>query len=120
VGVLWGIAANPGSGNGRPQTVRTTGEVKMNLKMLLAVFSTVFIAELGDKTQLATILIAADKEMSRIAVFLAASCALVLACLLAVLLGSQSSRWVSPRTLKIIAGVGFVLLGAWTLLSARA
>ena len=92
----------------------------MDFRMLLAVFTTVFIAELGDKTQLATLLIAADKEMNRVAVFLAASCALVLACLLAVLLGSQISRWASPRTLKIIAGLGFVLLGAWILVSARA
>ena len=95
-------------------------EVKMDFKMLLAVFSTVFVAELGDKTQLATLLIAADKEMNRVAVFLAASCALVLACLLAVLIGSQISRWVSPRTLKIVAGLGFILLGAWILTSARA
>ena len=91
----------------------------MDFRVLLAVFTTVFIAELGDKTQLATMLIAADKEMNRVAVFLAASCALVLACLLAVLIGSQISRWVSPRTLKIIAGLGFVLLGAWILVSAR-
>ena len=95
-------------------------EVKMDFKMLLAVFSTVFVAELGDKTQLATLLIAADKQMNRVAVFLAASCALVLACLLAVLIGSQISRWVSPRTLKIVAGLGFILLGAWILTSARA
>ena len=92
----------------------------MDFRMLLAVFTTVFIAELGDKTQLATLLIAADKEMNRVAVFLAASCALVLACLLAVLIGSQLSRWMSPRTLKIIAGLGFFVLGAWMLLSARA
>jgi putative Ca2+/H+ antiporter (TMEM165/GDT1 family) len=95
-------------------------EVNMDFRMLLAVFTTVFIAELGDKTQLATLLIAADKEMNRVAVFLAASCALVLACLLAVLIGSQFSRWMSPRTLKIIAGLGFFVLGAWMLLSARA
>jgi putative Ca2+/H+ antiporter (TMEM165/GDT1 family) len=95
-------------------------EVTMDFKMLLAVFSTVFIAELGDKTQLATILISADKEMNRVAVFLAASCALVLACLLAVLIGSQFSRWMSPRALKIVAGLGFFVLGTWILLSARA
>jgi len=92
----------------------------MNLKMLVAVFSTVFIAELGDKTQLATLLLAADKQMNRVAVFVAASCALVFACLLAVLIGAQISRWVSPRVLKIIAGIGFLGLGAWMLISARA
>jgi putative Ca2+/H+ antiporter (TMEM165/GDT1 family) len=92
----------------------------MNFKVLLAVFSTVFIAELGDKTQLATLLLAADRQMNRVAVFVAASCALVLACLLAVLVGAQISRWVSPRTLKIIGGIGFIGLGIWILLSARA
>jgi putative Ca2+/H+ antiporter (TMEM165/GDT1 family) len=92
----------------------------MNFKVLLAVFSTVFIAELGDKTQLATLLLAADRQMNRVAVFVAASCALVLACLLAVLIGAQISRWVSPRTLKIIGGIGFIGLGIWILLSARA
>jgi putative Ca2+/H+ antiporter (TMEM165/GDT1 family) len=92
----------------------------MNFKMLLAVFSTVFIAELGDKTQFATLLLAADRQMNRVAVFVAASCALVFACLLACLVGAQTSRWLSPRTLKIIAGIGFIILGAWTLLSARA
>ena len=91
----------------------------MNLKVLLAVFSTVFIAELGDKTQLATLLLAADRQMNRVAVFLAASAALVLACFLAVLIGAQIGRWVSPRVLKIIAGIGFLGLGTWILLSAR-
>ena len=90
----------------------------MSFRVLLAVFASIFVAELGDKTQIATLLLAADKGTSKVAVFLGASCALVLACLLAVLIGSQISRWVSPRILKMVAGLGFIGLGAWIILTA--
>ena len=51
----------------------------MDWKVFLTVFGAVFIAELGDKTQLATMLFAADKDVSKYTVFFAASAALVLA-----------------------------------------
>lgn len=87
----------------------------MNIRLLLTVFTAVFIAELGDKTQLATMLFSADREISRLSVFLAASAALVASTLVAVLVGGSLSRIVSRRTLTIIAGTGFILIGAWTL-----
>jgi putative Ca2+/H+ antiporter (TMEM165/GDT1 family) len=95
-------------------------EPNMNFKMLSTVFVSIFLAELGDKTQIATLILASQEGLSRVAVFIGASCALVLACLLAVLIGSQFSRFVSPQVLKIAAGVGFIVLGAWILITAKA
>ena len=90
----------------------------MDLKVLLTVFATVFVAELGDKTQLATMLYAADKEVSKLTVFLGASLALVCSSGLGVLVGSAISAYVSERILHYIAGAGFILIGAWTLYRA--
>jgi len=86
---------------------------------LWSIFATVFLAELGDKTQIATLLFAADPHLSRLGVFVASAAALALSSLLAVLIGSQLSLLVSPRILKGIAGVGFLLIGLWTLLDLR-
>jgi putative Ca2+/H+ antiporter (TMEM165/GDT1 family) len=58
---------------------------------LWPIFVTVLFAELGDKTQLSTLLFAADQQVSKIGVFAASSAALVLSSLLAVLLGAQLS-----------------------------
>lgn len=89
------------------------------MKLLIWVFFTVFVAELGDKTQVATLLFATDQSLSRVAVFAAASTALVFASLLAVLLGAQIARFVPPATLKTVAGIGFIAIGLWTLIGAR-
>ena len=80
------------------------------------IFLTVFVAEIGDKTQLATMLFAAEGRAKWL-VFAAAALALVLAAAIGVLVGAQIERWVAPRTLKVIAGIGFLAIGAWTLLS---
>ncbi len=85
------------------------------MKGLMLVFLSVFVAELGDKTQLATLLFATNPGLSRAGVFLAASVALVLSSLLAVLLGTQISQLVSPKTLRVIAGLGFTVIGLWML-----
>ena len=89
------------------------------MKALLVVFLSVFMAELGDKTQVATLLFAADQNLSRWGVFAAASAALVFASLLAVLFGVQISRVVPPSTLRVAAGLGFVAIGLWMLIGAR-
>jgi len=87
----------------------------MDFKILATVFVTVFIAELGDKTQLATMLFAADKQVSKLTVFLGASAALVLTSALGVLAGTLISQFISEKQLQLIAGTGFILIGAWTL-----
>ncbi len=86
---------------------------------LWSIFVTVFFAELGDKTQLATLLFAADPQVSRMGVFCASAGALVLSSLLAVLIGGQLSAVVSPRVLKLVAGIGFMVIGGWLLFEVR-
>jgi putative Ca2+/H+ antiporter (TMEM165/GDT1 family) len=93
-------------------------EAHMDLKGLATVFTAVFIAELGDKTQLATLLFATERQVSKWIVFLGASLALVVAAGIGVLAGSTVSNYLSPRHLHYLAGAGFVGIGIWTLLKA--
>ena len=90
----------------------------MDLKLLSTVFLTVFIAELGDKTQLATMLFAADKAVNKWTVFAGASLALILASAVGVLAGGIISNYISEKHLQYIAGAGFIGIGLWTLLRA--
>jgi len=83
---------------------------------LASIFAAVFIAELGDKTQLATLLFASDRDLNPLHVFFAAAAALVVSTALAVLVGSAASRYLEGFPLKLIAGIGFIVIGAWTLL----
>lgn len=89
----------------------------MIIKSFAIVFFTVFLAEVGDKTQLATMLFASEKDSSKWLVFFASSAALITAAGIGVLVGSQLDRFISPATLKIVAGMGFILIGAWTIFS---
>ena len=90
----------------------------MDLRVLATVFPSVFIAELGDKTQLATMLFAADKATSKLVVFVGASLALIATSAIGVLAGSLISQYVSEKTLQYVAGVGFIAIGIWTLVKA--
>lgn len=83
---------------------------------LLPIFVSVFLAELGDKTQLATLLFATDPKLSRVGVFIASASALTVSSLLAVVFGEQLTRLVSPALLETLAGIGFILIGLWILL----
>jgi putative Ca2+/H+ antiporter (TMEM165/GDT1 family) len=87
------------------------------MKQLFVIFGSVFLAEIGDKTQLATMLFATDRTVGRLGVFVAAAGALVASTLIAVLAGGLVTRVVSPSTLKTAAGVAFILVGVWTLIS---
>jgi putative Ca2+/H+ antiporter (TMEM165/GDT1 family) len=82
------------------------------MKMLLTVFVTVFLAELGDKTQLATLLFASSGEAPKWAVFLAASAALVAATGVAVLAASAAEKLLTAVPLPLLAGLGFIVIGA--------
>lgn len=90
----------------------------MNGKIFFTVFATIFLAELGDKTQLATMLFAADRQTSRITVFSAAALALVCTSALGVAAGSFLSRYIDPRQLAILAGIVFIAIGIWTIMKA--
>ena len=90
----------------------------MEIKAFLTVFAAVFFAELGDKTQLATMLFAADKEVSKWLVFFAASAALILASGLGVLAGGLVSQYLNEKYLHLIAGIGFILIGIYTVYQA--
>jgi putative Ca2+/H+ antiporter (TMEM165/GDT1 family) len=90
----------------------------MDLRFFLTVFSTVFLAELGDKTQLATFLYAANAEHSKLAVFLGAASALVVTSALGVAMGGLIAQYVNPKMLSWLAGAGFILIGVWTIVRA--
>jgi putative Ca2+/H+ antiporter (TMEM165/GDT1 family) len=84
-------------------------------EILLTVFAAVFVAGLGDKTQLATLLIAADREVSKLTVFLGTSLALIVASGTGVLAGGFVAGYLSGRILRYAAGAGFIAIGIWTL-----
>ena len=90
----------------------------MDLKVFLTVFGTVFLAELGDKTQLATLLFATRESIGPITVFLAASLALITTTGIGVIAGSFVADQIDTRVLSFIAGAGFIIIGAWTIWQA--
>jgi putative Ca2+/H+ antiporter (TMEM165/GDT1 family) len=85
------------------------------MQQVAIIFITVFLAELGDKTQLATLLFATDKSISPLLVFLAAAGALIAATAIAVLVGSFAERYLTMIPLELVAGLGFIAIGIWTL-----
>jgi len=89
----------------------------MDFRLFATVFATVFVAELGDKTQLATVLYASDASHPKLTVFAASAGALVLSAGLGVLGGAVIAEYVSPRMLRWVAGAGFIAVGVWVLLS---
>jgi putative Ca2+/H+ antiporter (TMEM165/GDT1 family) len=86
-------------------------------KLFATVFATIFVAELGDKTQLATLLYASDASHPRLTIFLAAAAALVLASAIGVFAGAVIGQWLQPGVLRWLAGLGFIAVGLWVLLS---
>ncbi|HLF49083.1 MAG TPA: TMEM165/GDT1 family protein [Methylomirabilota bacterium] len=87
------------------------------MKTYAVVFLSVFLAELGDKTQLATLFFATNPAVNKVGVFVAAAGALVVSSLLAVAIGAQLGAWLPPERLKILGGLGFIAIGLWMLLA---
>ena len=87
----------------------------MDWKIFATVFASVFVAEMADKTQLVTLLFAADKAVSKWVVFLGSASALVLTSAIGVLAGAMLGQVVSVKMMSINAGTGFILIGGWTL-----
>ena len=87
------------------------------LRLFFATFVSVFVAELGDKTQLATMAISggADSHRTRFVIFLGAALALVATSAIGVVAGGALGKLVSPATLRRIGGVLFLVMGAWML-----
>ena len=83
------------------------------MKQMLVIFVTVFLAELGDKTQLATFLFATDENTKAMLVFFAAGLALLASTAVAVLLGSFAQASLANLPLELIAGIGFITIGGW-------
>ncbi len=86
------------------------------MRAYLVVFVSVLLAELGDKTQLATLVYAGLSDLSRLGVFAAAAAALLLSTLAAVLAGGHLAAWIAPDRLKTVAGIAFIAIGVWMLL----
>src|SRR5210317_334794 len=87
----------------------------MEWKILATVFVSVFIAEMADKTQLVTMLFAADREVSKWTVFLGSASALVLTSAIGVAAGALLAQVINVKMMTILAGAGFIVIGSWTL-----
>jgi len=82
---------------------------------LITMFVTVLVAELGDKTQIATLLFASERKDAALSVFIAAASALVLGTAISVTVGVYGGRWLQNVPLKLVAGIGFIVIGVWSL-----
>jgi len=82
------------------------------LSIFLTSFSTIFIAELGDKTQLATLMLSAESGKPMI-VFLGSSFALLCSSIVGVLIGKWLSTKISKEKFSLFTGVLMTLVSAW-------
>ncbi len=87
----------------------------MDWRLFVTVFVTIFLAELGDKTQLATFVFAAKSENFWI-VFVGAAFALIMATLAGAFLGVYIGKWIPHHFIRIGGGVLFILMGILILL----
>ena len=93
-------------------------DTHLDLKLVATVFVTIFVAEIADKTQIATLLYASNAQHSRMSVFIGSALALMLASGLAVLAGVALSNWFDERLMARVAGIAFILVGIWAIFRA--
>jgi putative Ca2+/H+ antiporter (TMEM165/GDT1 family) len=101
----------------KPETIAPEAANAQAWKVFGSTFITIFLAELGDKTQLSTLLISAEFHAPW-TVFAGAATALITTSLLGVLVGRWLCRWLSPKTLDTAAGVMLALIAVWLLWDA--
>jgi len=89
----------------------------LNAKLIASTFVMIFLAELGDKTQISTFALAGNSR-SMLSVFLGASGALVLTTLIAVVLGGVIGRFVPEKLIKVVSAAVFIGFGVLTLVEA--
>jgi putative Ca2+/H+ antiporter (TMEM165/GDT1 family) len=106
--VSFGVLNGPSA----PETPPHNGAAKGLWLLFASTFATVFLAELGDKTQLATLLLSAQSGQP-LWVFLGSALALVASSLVGVLLGQWLSQRVGPQQLERLAGALMLVLGIW-------
>ena len=90
----------------------------MDLKFVATVFITIFVAEIADKTQIATLLYASNAQHSKLSVFIGSALALMVASGVAVLAGAGLSNWFDEKLMGRVAGTAFILVGTWTIVRA--
>ena len=90
-------------------------EKNMEWKLFATVFGAIFVAEMADKTQLVTLLFAADKGAGKWTVFFASALALTTASAIGVGAGALLSQVINARIMSMIAGAGFIVIGVFTL-----
>jgi putative Ca2+/H+ antiporter (TMEM165/GDT1 family) len=92
-------------------------DVAINIQVLGSAFLMIFLAELGDKTQISTLAFASESK-SPLSVFLGAALALVCTSFIGVMLGGVVGKFVPVRIMKFAASFVFLGFGAWTLVQA--
>lgn len=79
-------------------------------KIMLSTFLLVFVAELGDKTQLTTMMLSAQSG-SKLAVFIGSSIALICASILGVLLGGVINKYIPANLIQTASAIAFIIIG---------
>ena len=82
---------------------------------LILTFFTIFLSELGCKTQLTTLLLSSNKNANILGVFLFTSAALILANGLAAFIGSFGAKYLDMIPLRLLSGIGFIAIGIFSI-----